>query len=99
MRQRVMAAAPRTRQLPPPGRNLLTLAGRRAGLMPVTSSGSTAPVLANGVLPGDRLGITVEPAGGTARPTTTPLVARHRPGLVSDRPMRILGSPRAATGG
>lgn len=154
-----MAAAPRTRQLPPPGRNLLTLAGRRArlrrirptqagitaaiaalaaavvflvavqavpastggtvtavlstrqhqavitaagmpspagpkvhqlwvmspsgarsaGLMPVTSSGSAAPVLASGVLPGDRLGITVGPAGGTSRPTTTPVVVMRVP--------------------
>jgi len=49
-------------------------AAKSAGLLTVTSSGSTAPVLASGVLPGDRLGITVEPAGGTAQPTTTPVV-------------------------
>jgi anti-sigma-K factor RskA len=49
-------------------------AAKSAGLLTVTSSGSTAPVLASGVLPVDRLGITVEPAGGTAQPTTTPVV-------------------------
>jgi anti-sigma-K factor RskA len=47
---------------------LLTLNG--AG----TGAGSTAPVLAGGVQPGDKLGITVEPAGGTRQPTTTPVV-------------------------
>ena len=47
---------------------------RSAGLLTITSSGSAAPLLASGVLPGDRLGITVEPAGGTAQPTTTPVV-------------------------
>jgi len=49
-------------------------AAKSAGLLTVTSAGSTAPVLADGVRPGDRLGITVEPAGGTAQPTATPVV-------------------------
>jgi anti-sigma-K factor RskA len=49
-------------------------AARSAGLLTITSSGSGAPLLASGVLPGDRLGITVEPAGGSAQPTTTPVV-------------------------
>ena len=49
-------------------------AAKSAGLLAFTSSGSTTPVLADGVLPGDRLGITVEPAGGTPQPTTTPVV-------------------------
>ena len=40
---------------------------RSAGLM---HGGS---LLASAVRPGDRIGITVEPAGGTARPTTTPV--------------------------
>jgi anti-sigma-K factor RskA len=31
------------------------------------------------VEPGDRLGITVEPAGGTAQPTTTPVVVMPVP--------------------
>jgi len=49
-------------------------AARSVGLLSITSSGSTAPLLADGVLAGDRLGITVEPAGGTPQPTTTPIV-------------------------
>jgi anti-sigma-K factor RskA len=49
-------------------------AAKSAGLLAFTSPGSTTPVLADGVLPGDRLGITVEPAGGTPQPTTTPVV-------------------------
>jgi anti-sigma-K factor RskA len=47
---------------------------RSAALLPGGSTGITSPVLAADVQPGDRLGITVEPAGGTSRPTTTPIV-------------------------
>ncbi len=32
-------------------------------------------LLASAVVPGDRIGITVEPSGGTSRPTTTPVLA------------------------
>jgi anti-sigma-K factor RskA len=55
---------------------VITAAGgaKSVGLLAFTSSGSTTPVLADGVLRGDRLGITVEPAGGTPQPTTTPVV-------------------------
>jgi len=41
---------------------------RSAGLIADTST-----VLASAVGPGDRIGITVEPAGGTSKPTTTPI--------------------------
>lgn len=34
----------------------------------------TSQVLASGVRSGDRIGITVEPSGGTSRPTTTPVL-------------------------
>jgi anti-sigma factor RsiW len=34
----------------------------------------TAPVLATGLVRGDKMGLTVEPAGGTAKPTTRPIV-------------------------
>jgi anti-sigma-K factor RskA len=48
---------------------------RSAGLLPGSNSGGvTSPVLASDVRSGDRLGITVEPAGGTTQPTTTPIV-------------------------
>jgi anti-sigma-K factor RskA len=52
---------------------------RSAGLLPASHAGSTSPVLAVAVEPGDRLGITVEPAGGTARPTTPPVVVMPVP--------------------
>jgi Anti-sigma-K factor rskA len=47
---------------------------RRAGLLPPAVAGSTTPVLASGLLAGDVLGLTVEPAGGTSQPTTTPIL-------------------------
>jgi hypothetical protein len=40
---------------------------RSAGLLQDTQ------LLASAVTPGDRIGITVEPSGGTTRPTTTPV--------------------------
>jgi anti-sigma-K factor RskA len=46
---------------------------RSAGLL--SRTGQVGPVLASGVASGDRIGITVEPAGGTASPTTTPVIA------------------------
>ena len=47
---------------------------RRAGLLPAPASGRTAPVLASGLAAGDSVGVTVEPAGGTSQPTTSPIV-------------------------
>jgi anti-sigma-K factor RskA len=47
---------------------------RPAGLVPPVRDGGTSPVLASGLEPGDKVGVTVEPAGGTAAPTTTPIV-------------------------
>jgi anti-sigma factor RsiW len=47
---------------------------RSAGLLPAPAAGRTRPLLATGLLPGDELGLTVEPAGGTAKPTTTPIL-------------------------
>jgi Anti-sigma-K factor rskA len=40
-----------------------------AGLLP-----AAGPVLASGLVAGDKLGMTVEPAGGTRQPTTTPVL-------------------------
>jgi anti-sigma-K factor RskA len=45
---------------------------RSAGVL--AGAGRTSELLAAGVRPGDRIGITVEPAGGTSRPTTSPIV-------------------------
>ncbi len=47
---------------------------RRAGLLPAPAAGRTAPLLASGLAAGDAVALTVEPAGGTSRPTTTPIV-------------------------
>lgn len=47
---------------------------RRAGLLPAPAAGRTAPVLASGLVAGDSVGVTVEPAGGTSQPTTSPIV-------------------------
>ncbi len=68
-----------------PGTNVYQLwvmspaGARSAGLLPASHAGTTAPVLADGVQPGDRLGITVEPAGGTAQPTTAAVVVMPVP--------------------
>jgi anti-sigma-K factor RskA len=50
-----------------------------AGLLPPAQAGKTPPVLASGVIKGDTLGLTVEPAGGSAQPTTTPILALPLP--------------------
>ncbi len=42
-----------------------------AGMLPESQDGSTGPVTAAGLWPGTRLGLTVEPAGGSAHPTGT----------------------------
>ena len=52
---------------------------RPAGLLPAPSAGKTAPVLASGLAAGDKVGLTVEPAGGTSMPTTTPIVLMALP--------------------
>ena len=49
-------------------------ATRSAGLLPAASGGRAGPVLASGLAAGDILGMTVEPAGGTEQPTTTPIL-------------------------
>jgi anti-sigma-K factor RskA len=47
---------------------------RSAGLLPTAGkSGLTPPVLATGLLPGDIAAMTIEPAGGSKQPTTTPI--------------------------
>jgi anti-sigma-K factor RskA len=52
---------------------VMSSAGARSvGLLAQTDQANQ--VLASGVEPGDRIGITVEPSGGTPTPTTTPVV-------------------------
>ena len=52
---------------------------RSAGLLPAAAAGRTGPVLASGLVDGDKLGLTVEPAGGTKQPTTTPILVLSLP--------------------
>jgi anti-sigma-K factor RskA len=46
-----------------------------SGLLTTAEHGRTVPVVASGYVKGYKLGITVEPTGGTLKPTTTPIVA------------------------
>jgi anti-sigma-K factor RskA len=50
-----------------------------AGLLPTAQNGVTSPVVATGIVKGDKLGLTVEPAPGTPQPTTTPILALPLP--------------------
>ena len=50
-----------------------------AGLLPAPQAGVTTPVVATGITKGDKLGLTVEPAGGSKQPTTTPILALPLP--------------------
>jgi anti-sigma-K factor RskA len=43
---------------------------RPVGLLPLPSHGMTGPVIARGLRSGDHLGLTVEPASGSPRPTS-----------------------------
>jgi anti-sigma-K factor RskA len=54
-----------------------TTQARSAGL--VARASSSGPVLAAALRPGDRIGVTVEPAGGTAQPTTPPVAVMTLP--------------------
>jgi hypothetical protein len=64
---------------PPPGKVYeLWLIGpphvRPAGLLGSGAPGRSGPVLAEGVIRGDYFGLTIEPAGGTKKPTTNPIL-------------------------
>lgn len=50
-----------------------------AGLLPAAQSGRTEPVLTSGLKPGDRMSVTVEPAGGSNRPTSALLAVMPLP--------------------
>ena len=47
---------------------------RPEGLLDLQPGGRSAPLIASGLRAGDQTGLTVEPAGGSAQPTTTPIV-------------------------
>ena len=75
--QAAVVSATGMRSLPPAQTYQLWVIGpdgaRSAGLL--SRTGRAGPVLASGVEPGDRIGITVEPAIGTSGPTATPVIA------------------------
>jgi anti-sigma-K factor RskA len=50
-----------------------------AGLLPTAADGKTAPLLASGLTSADKVGVTIEPAGGTSAPTTTPILVMTLP--------------------
>ncbi len=50
-----------------------------AGLLPTANAGVTTPVIATGIVKGDKLGLTVEPAPGSKQPTTVPILALPLP--------------------
>jgi anti-sigma-K factor RskA len=52
---------------------------RSAGLLPAAVAGRAGPVLATSLARGDKLGMTIEPAGGTSQPTTSPLMVLQLP--------------------
>jgi anti-sigma-K factor RskA len=67
-------AAAGLRALPSSHRYELWLMGpagdKPAAMLPAPRQGMTGPVLASGLTAGERLGLTVEPAGGSAHPTS-----------------------------
>jgi anti-sigma-K factor RskA len=47
---------------------------RPAGMLPRARAGMIGPMVVSGLAAGDRMGLTVEPAGGSARPTSAPIL-------------------------
>ena len=47
---------------------------RSAGMLPSQRNGMTSPVIASGIRSGDRVGLTIEPDGGTLHPTAAPIL-------------------------
>jgi anti-sigma-K factor RskA len=47
---------------------------RSAGRLPAPKQGMTAPMIIAGLAKGDRMGVTVEPAGGAPQPSSPPVV-------------------------
>jgi hypothetical protein len=79
LRQHAMIFTSQGLPTPPPGKIYqLWYIGppqvRSAGLLPAGRAGRAGPFLASGLERGDKIGLTVEPTGGTRLPTTTPIV-------------------------
>jgi anti-sigma-K factor RskA len=52
---------------------------RSAGRLPAPKEGMTAPMIVAGLAAGDRMGVTVEPAGGAPRPSSPPVLMLSLP--------------------
>jgi anti-sigma-K factor RskA len=52
---------------------------RSGGLLPTTSQGTSGSVIAHGLGDAQTIGLTVEPVGGSAQPTTTPVLLLPMP--------------------
>jgi hypothetical protein len=52
---------------------------RTAGLLPAPHLGMTPPVIVSGLGASDKVGLTVEPAGGSSKPTTAPILMLDLP--------------------
>lgn len=54
---------------------LMTPAGSRSvAVLPAARNGMTGPLVVSGLAPGDEVGLTVEPAGGSPHPTSVPIM-------------------------
>ncbi|MGH3410405.1 MAG: anti-sigma factor, partial [Streptosporangiaceae bacterium] len=47
---------------------------RSIGVLPAARGGMAGPMIISGLAPGDAVGLTVEPAGGSPRPTSAPIL-------------------------
>lgn len=47
---------------------------RSVGMLPAARHGMTGPLVVSGLAPGDKVGLTVEPAGGSPQPTSVPIL-------------------------
>jgi anti-sigma-K factor RskA len=47
---------------------------RAAGMLPGSRPGAVGPMVVSGLAAGDRVGLTVEPASGSPRPTSPPVL-------------------------
>jgi Anti-sigma-K factor rskA/Putative zinc-finger len=52
---------------------------RPAGMLPAPHQGMTAPVVVHGLTAGDKVGLTVERAGGASHPTSRPVLLMSMP--------------------
>ncbi len=88
-RRALVFTAMNLRPLPSGQRYELWLMGpagvRPAGMLPGTGPGLTGPMVISGLAAGDRIGLTAEPSGGSARPTSHPVLMLRLGGPATGR--------------